>query len=394
MRISRKHFLASVGCIVLVSGFSFSYPAAVLAADSDPATTDQKGAAPVQFDPQLYQTTVDRGVDYLLKKGEADDGSYSAQISPAVTAICVDALLRSGRSPDDPAIAKSLKYLEGFVQPDGGIYRPDSAIQNYETSISIMCFAEANKDGRYKDLIKAAENYVKSIQWGADGKTDDSALQYGGAGYGRTKTRPDLSNTSFLLDALQAAGAEANDEAVQRALVFVSRCQNLENKYNTTPFAGKINDGGFYYTPCDDGQSPAGKTEDGGLRSYGSMTYAGLKSMIFAGLTPEDERVKAALDWVKKHYDLSRNPGMDQKGLYYYYHTMAKALSELKSDTFTDDKGVAHAWKAELLQELAKRQQDTGAWVNSANRFDEGDRNLVTSYALLSLSYCKPAGAK
>ena len=32
---------------------------------------------------------------------------------------------------------------------------------------------------------------------------------------------------------------ESNDEAVQRALVFVSRCQNLESQYNTTPFAAK-----------------------------------------------------------------------------------------------------------------------------------------------------------
>src|ERR1700759_3434130 len=102
---------------------------------------------------------------------------------------------------------------------------------------------------------------------GADGKTDESAIQYGGAGYGRSKTRPDLSNTSFLLDALQAAGDESNDEAVQRALVFVSRCQNLATEYNTTAFAGKNPDGGFYYTPADNGQSaPGGKSEDGGLR--------------------------------------------------------------------------------------------------------------------------------
>jgi hypothetical protein len=78
-----------------------------------------------------------------------------------------DRLIRSGRSPDDPAIAKSLKYLEGFVQSDGGIYKTGSTIQNYETGIAIMCFSAANKDGRYNNLIKAAEKYVKSIQWGA-----------------------------------------------------------------------------------------------------------------------------------------------------------------------------------------------------------------------------------
>src|SRR5262245_36353570 len=130
-----RGFLALVVCTLSLLSLS------VLAADNVAAT----GAAP-QFDQQLYQKTVDRGVEDLLKEGQADDGAYSAKISPAVTARCVDGLLRSGRSPDDPAIAKSLKYLEGFVQPDGGIYKPGSTIQNYETSIAIMCFAEANKD--------------------------------------------------------------------------------------------------------------------------------------------------------------------------------------------------------------------------------------------------------
>ncbi len=139
-------------------------------------------------------------------KAERTDGSYSAQISPAVTGICTASLLRSGRSPDDPAVAKSLKYLEGFVQKDGGIYKPDSTVQNYETSIAIMCFTEANKDGRYNKLIKNAENYVKNIQWGGDGKLDKSDIKYGGAGYGKGKTRPDLSNTSFLLDAFGRPG--------------------------------------------------------------------------------------------------------------------------------------------------------------------------------------------
>jgi squalene-hopene/tetraprenyl-beta-curcumene cyclase len=374
------------GYVLIISAARFLH-----AAETDAAKSEN---TPAQLDPQVYQQTVDRGVDYLLHHGQTEDGSYSATISPAVTALCVDGLLRSGRSPDDPAIAKSLKYLEGFVQPDGGIYKPGSVIQNYETSIAIMCFAEANKDGRYKDLLKAAEQYVKSIQWGADGKVDESSINYGGAGYGRSHNRPDLSNTGFLLEALQAAGEESNDEAVQRALVFVSRCQNLPGPHNTTEFAAKNPDGGFYYTIADGGASMAGKSEDGGLRSYGSMTYVGLKSMIFAGLGPQDERVKAAINWVKNHYDLSSNPGLGQAGLYYGYHTFAKALSALGSDQFTDAKGVQHPWKAELLQELVKRQQEDGSWVNLEKRFQEGDPNLVTAYVLLTLSYAKPASGK
>ena len=47
------------------------------------------------------------------------------------------------------------------------------------------------------------------------------------------------------------------------------------------------------------GQSQAGTTPNGGLRSYGSMTYAGLKSMIYAGVGPEDVEVAevAGAEW-------------------------------------------------------------------------------------------------
>jgi len=199
-----------------------------------------------------------------------------------------------------------------------------------------------------------------------------------------------LSNTTFLLEALKATGNAADSEAIQRALVFVSRCQNLESEHNTTAFPAKNTDGGFYYTPDAGGTSQAGTTESGGLRSYASMTYAGLKSMIYAGVGPEDQRVKAAYAWIGKNYDLASNPGMGSSGLYYYYHTFAKALDVMGVEQVEDEAGVKHNWRAELIGELAKRQQPDGSWLNQNDRWLEGDPNLVTGYALLALSYCKP----
>jgi squalene-hopene/tetraprenyl-beta-curcumene cyclase len=340
-------------------------------------------------DAGTYDQLVQKAIDYLSASGQAADGSFTAQAGPGITAIVAAGALRNGRGPDDPLVAKSLKYLEGFVQPDGGIYDPKSRIRNYETCLGVMCLHEANTDGRYDKQIAAGEKYLKGLQNGADGKMPESDVAYGGAGYGGGG-RPDLSNTHFLMEALEAAGAGPNDEAVQRALVFVSRCQNLETEHNTTPFAAKNPDGGFYYTPTGEGSSPAGKTPNGGLRSYGSMTYAGLKSMIFAGVGPDDPRVKAAVDWARKHYSLSENPGLGEAGLYYYYHLFAKALDATGMKTLADESGTEHDWRSELIAELAKRQRENGSWVNSDSRWLEGDPNLVTGYALLTLSYCKP----
>jgi len=128
----------------------------------------------------------------------------------------------------------------------------------------------------------------------------------------------------------------------------------------------------------------------GGLRSYGSMTYAGLKSMIFAGLTRDDPRVKAALEWLARHYTFAENPGLGDAGLYYYFQTAGKALEALGADTFADAGGVQHAWRSELADAILARQQADGSWVNTNPRWMEGDPNLVTSYALMALASCLP----
>ena len=339
-------------------------------------------------DAKLYAETVNKAIEFL-RTSQAADGSFSAEAGPAVTALVATAVLKNGRTADDPLVAKSLKYLSGFVHPDGGIYADKSTHQNYETCVAIQCFTAANADKRYDQLLSAAEKFVRGLQWDDSEGHDKASVNFGGAGYGNSK-RPDLSNTSFLLDALKASGAGPDDEAVKKALVFVSRCQNLETEFNTTEFAAKDPDGGFYYTPAAGGASMAGKLDNGGLRSYGSMTYAGLKSMIYAGLGPDDPRVKAANAWVAKHYTLDENPGMGPAGLFYYYQTFAKALHAAGVTTFEDSSGGKHDWRADLLAALAKRQKPNGSWVNDANRWMEGNPNLVTGYALLALAELRP----
>lgn len=350
-------------------------PLPVLSAETSPAE-----------EYRAYQQAVDRAAIYLAQ-AQGADGAFTA---PGVTSVVTTGLLRNGRSADDPLVARSLKYLEGMVQPNGGVYQPDSLYRNYETCLAMLCFTEANRDGRYDKLLKNADRFIKQEQWDESEGHDRSSMYYGGAGYGRHE-RPDLSNTQFLIEALKAAGNGPDDEAMQKALVFVSRCQNLETEHNTTDFARTNPDGGFYYTIAAGGSSMAGETPEGGLRSYGSMTYAGLKSMIYAGVGPDDPRVKAAFDWIRKHYDLETNPGMADNGLYYYYHTFAKALNAMGVDQVEDADGVKHDWRRELRQELLSRQRPDGSWVNENPRWMEGEPSLVTGYALLALSYCRPA---
>ena len=339
-------------------------------------------------DPAAVKETATKGVKYL-QSAQAADGTWTSPQQPGVTALCLYGLLKSGVDPADEGIQKGLKYLEGLQQKDGGIYREGTFHKNYETAIALMAFQAANKDGKYDKLVATAADFLRGIQWGGADKTEKSEVPYGGAGYGKS-ARPDLSNTTFFLEALKASGAKSDDPAVQKALVFVSRCQNLESEHNTTPHASKVNDGGFYYTVAAGGSSQAGANPDGGLRSYASMTYAGLKSMIYAGLKADDPRVKAARAWIQKFYTVAENPGLEDRGLYYYYQTFAKTLDTVGDDLFEDAAGKKHDWRKELVEKLASLQKENGSWVNKNDRWMEADPNLSTAYALIALSYCHP----
>jgi len=356
-------------CLVCILALATS----AWAADGDRATTTK----PVR----------QKAVQFL-KVSQSSDGSWTSPNIPGITGLAVYSLLESGVPADDETVVSGLKFLRSLQHDDGGIYYAKSTHRNYETSISLLAFEAANQDGRYDDLISKAEKFLRGLQWDEDEEQKPEDPGYGGAGYGGHQ-RPDLSNTTFLIEALKAAGATADDPAMQKALTFVSRCQNLESEHNNTKFAAKVNDGGFYYTPAAGGTSQAGMTATGGLRSYASMTYAGLKSMIYAGVKKDDPRVKAALAWIQKFYSLNENPGMGLQGLFYYYHTFAKSLSVLEIDELEDADGQKHNWRAELVAKLASTQKPNGSWVNEADRWYEGDPNLVTAYALLALSHCE-----
>lgn len=368
-RPTRREFLASAAILPAAAGLRLRLRAAQ---DDTAARAD---------------ALMRQGVAFLRNRQEENGAWSSSRNEPGITALVVAGLLKSKLvTPAEPVVAKGLAYLEPFIRPEGEVEGPHA---NYTAAIALMAFNEANAGGRYAPQIKGGQAFLKRMQWDeGEGKTPDDMF-YGGAGYGGRNNRPDLSNTAFMIEALRETGLPADDPALQKAITFVSRCQNRASEFNDQPWANKVNDGGFIYTPANGGQSMAGEAPGGGLRSYGSMTYAGFKSLVYAGLTPDDPRVKAALDYMRRNYTVEENPGIGQQGLYYYYQAFAKVMSTLGSPTFADAEGKEHDWRADLVGALAKRQTQDGAWVNEADRFMEGDPNLVTAFALIALSYAR-----
>jgi len=351
------------------------------------------------------KSAVDRGLRYL-RGLQTPEGHWQIQghDDPGATALAITAFLKSPRkytSEDGPFIRQPLEYLASMAREDGGIY--GRGLANYVTCVSVMAL-EASGEAKYEPLIARARDFLITLQADEGEGYRPADKFYGGAGYGSDE-RPDLSNMSFWMEGVRAAGVGQDHAAVKKALTFLNRCQN-HSETNTSawknPRTGEEyvagNDGGAAYYP---GMSNAGydRTESGQLvpRSYGSMTYALLKCYLFAGVDREDPRLVAAVDWVRRNFGFEENPGFDTsrnpdagyQGLYYYYYTAARALDGLGEETIVDDEGVPHRWREELASKLLELQRENGSWVNDRNdRWYEGEPLIATCYALLALEIC------
>ena len=285
-------------------------------------------------DPKQYEATVNKAIDFLRVKGQAADGSFSKQVGIGVTALAVTGLLRHGRSPDDPT-----RRQRPQVPRKRPAHRrhppPNGRLKTYETCVAVVCLEEANRGGTYDEILKKADKFLKEIPFdAAEGHDPAASISAEPA----TAAKDGLTSPTRLTSSTPSKppATARMTEAIKNALVFVNRCQNLESAHNTRRSPTRSTTAAST-TPLPGRGDDADK--DGGLRSYGAMSYSGLKSMIFAGVKEDDPRVKAVVKWIGKNYDLKTHPGQGNSGLFYYYHTFAKALDTFGHDTIEDDKG-------------------------------------------------------
>lgn len=343
-----------------------------------------------------------------------DQSTPSTAVPNAVTALTLKAFAQAGfTAKTDVNARRALAFVTAGTH-SGGAFQPDlgGGLANYVASMVLMGLA-AQQDPTLALEMETVRTWLVKNQWDQSQGISPNADWFGGSGYG-SHGRPDLSNTQLMLDALHDAGVSTDDPAVQRALIFVERTQNVKSNDASWAQHGS-GDGGFAYTAANGGESFASDIAGEGrygekmppetraLRSYGSMTYAGFKSMLYAGLAPNDPRVTAAFDWIRSHWTFTENPGLGSQGLYYYLHAAARALNASGAISVTVTSAVAKAhdpanpaesqeistssrnWRNDLTDAVLASQRADGSWVNSADRWQEGQPELVTVYALLAL---------
>jgi squalene-hopene/tetraprenyl-beta-curcumene cyclase len=378
--MKRRQFLATT--------IAFGASAFTRAAD-EPLPRDGKN---LSFRNEI-RDSLNRSLVWLRAQQNADGSFGKDTLHPALTALPLIAFQRepTGRFAKEEFVAKGYAYLRSFTQPDGGIYSKENGLANYNTAVCLLALVGANEPKDLDTLVKARAYVVGQQANGMAKPETDGGIGYGSIGASPKRGHPDLDNTVVALEALRATKHLIADKPGTKdlnwnaAIDFVARCQNLPSNKQPWASADADNKGGFIYYP---GFSNAGEVtlEGGGkaLRSYGSMSYAGLLSFIYADVKSDDPRVTAAVAWLRKHYTLDENPGLEKSGYYYYLHLMAKGLTAA-GITELEVGGKKSDWRLALAERLMKLQQQDGSWLNDTARWKENNPVLVTTYCALTL---------
>ncbi len=353
------------------------------------------------------ERAITKGVEWLKSQQDKETGAWGDTNTPAFSALAVSAIvgdpaLRDATELPDVA-KKGYEFLVSKQKTDGGIY--GKGLATYNTALSVTALSQSGNKDHLPVIAKARRLLVNQQQdFDKRGVVDNDFD--GGIGYGGTYAHSDLSNTHLAMEALyyskKALADTEFDETGEfdldwnAAIEFVSLCQNTEEtakKLGKWATVREEDKGGFIYYPGDtkseefEIKGPDGETRTA-LRSYGSMGYAGMLAFIYADMDMEDPRVQAVLKWLQANYTLEENPGMDAQGLFYYFHTMSKALSIANIQTLKTPEGETINWKQDLALKMMSHQKPDGSWVNDAsNRWMEDDAILVTAYAVLTLEH-------
>lgn len=367
--------------------------------------------------PKKLREAYTAAADWLVKM-QQEAGDWKAgppdkqQTSLSYTGLVTAAL---AGAPEDlrgnykAAIDKAAAFIASKQNSDGSFGEGPTGgfLKTYATGLCMMALGSADFK-KYQDALGNARGYLKNNQL-------KEGPDRGGLGYGDLDPKPtgmvkmeaNLSTLGFGAEGMKAANLPADDAFWKLCVEYVKKCQNNSELNTDKEFLARLkekglsvgDDGGLYYSANPDKQQTErvklGDKEV--ITSYGSMTYDGIKTYLYAGLANDSKEVKAAMDWVRKNYVIDAHPGFptDEKkrtelqGLYYYYLMMVRALDAYGERPLQTMDGKKHDWAREVGEKLLALRKE-GKWVNENPRWWENDPVLVTMYVLNTLNVvCK-----
>lgn len=326
-----------------------------------------------------------RGAALLVTRQQPDGGWYSRtyaalrdgwSVTPLVT-------LALRMSPQEGSVPGAYRRGVAFVARLPGKRAPEVGYPIHAYAIGALVLGAPDNKVRYPREHAALVAAVRELQLDAAHGWSASEVSFGGWGYAFDARRTadpgsgelptaNLSATVLAIGALVLGGVPVDDPALVSARGFVERCQN--------------GDGGMFFSPAELGANKAG-SDATGPRSYGSMTADGIRALLRLARPLGDPKVVAAIEFLSKHFDASKNPGAFPAGdevrreSSYYYWTWSVAHVA---------RHLGHrAWAEALVDQLLARQQPDGSWRNPATEMREDDPLVATPFALAALGLAR-----
>ncbi len=298
---------------------------------------------------------VRKAAEFLWSQQGEDGGWHSLtygllRSGQSLTPFVLDALLDL---PDRPqGVARAIE----FIRHNSNVNPVD--YPNYATGLAVRAMVRAGAGG-WEPMVA----YLRAQQLTEENGWKPADPPYGAWGMGGERRTPpdsghvDLAMTRYVLEGLSALGLKPGDPAMQRALIYLDRCQNP--------------DGGFFFSTVEAAINKAGEA-DGRFLSYGSTTADGVLALRAAGVAEGDPRITRAKQWLRDHHQFDRAPGFEGSreiwaaGLRFYY---AAAIRRVMPE----------------LAVLLPPQRSDGSFVNSSNLVKEDDPLIATAFALRAL---------
>ncbi len=356
--------------------------------------------------PEAYSEDIARATAFVLSNAQPDGGIWcppepgrrGGGLANYNTAVCLASLHALGRPDLVPVLQRARTFLAGTQYADGPVrggigYDPNQPRPYADLSNSAMVYDAMRATEDLEDLRAAGDpradldwtavqDFLAQVQnlpsvntnaWASDDPDDQGGFVYtpgAGPSRGPGPARPGGPGRP---------GRPGGPEAPARPRMAPTQSSDalpLPPHHPAPPPRAEA--------APEAAPAPADEPKIA-LRSYGSMTYAGLLSLIYANVSKDDPRVLAAQDWAAKHWTLDENPGQGPEGLYYFYTVLVKCLDAFGDDLVTLPDGTTVAWREAVVRKILSLQHDDGHWVNTNNRWWEADPTLVTSYAILAL---------
>jgi hypothetical protein len=367
--------------------------------------------------------SLQRAVDYLWSQQAEDGGWHSPQYGvlksgQALTPFVLHALLQAENSMSSDEAGRYRRATQFILErrdARGVLGRSDPELPEYpvySTAYGVLSFSRfqtfhelLGPDGHA--AIAKMQSYLTSAQYDEGEGFSPTDPAYGGWGF-REALRPgrsghmDLSHTRHVLEALAATPwADGPSSAIRdKAVIFLRLVQKQPETASRQPEADEgvtsvsplPFDGGFYFSPVvlEANKGRVEETPSPHWRSYATATCDGILALLAAGVPRDDERVTAAVAWLKRHSDVDYPQGVPtdhpepwgEAIRFYHYSVRADVYRKLDFPA---------AERSQLAAAIIKHQRSDGSFVNTASPLmKEDDPVLCTALAVVALANCAP----